>query len=80
MHLQSKGFICSLDYDNKHYQRRKSDLEDQLYKTYGKIEEMEVSFISAKANRHSILAEKRELFSQVIESVEIYKERQTGSG
>ena len=28
----------SLDYEDKHYQRRKTDLENRLYKTYDKIE------------------------------------------
>lgn len=50
--------LDALDYDDKHYQRRKSDLEDRLYKTYDKIEEMEASLVSAKAKRRSILAEK----------------------
>ena len=27
----------SLDYDDKHYQRRKTDLENDLYKTYNKM-------------------------------------------
>ncbi len=29
----------SLDYGDKHYQRRKTDLENNLYKTYDKIDE-----------------------------------------
>ena len=29
----------SLDYEDKHYQRRKTDLENHLYKTYDKIDE-----------------------------------------
>ena len=30
--IQIDGY--SLDYDDKHYQRRKTDLEDRLYRTY----------------------------------------------
>ena len=30
----------SLDYEDKHYQRRKTDLENRLYKTYDKIDEL----------------------------------------
>ncbi len=30
--------IDSLDYEDKHYQRRKTVLENRLYKTYDKIE------------------------------------------
>lgn len=28
----------SLDYEDKHYQRRKTDLENHLYKAYDKID------------------------------------------
>lgn len=41
--------IDSLDYEDKHYQRRKTDLENRLYKTYDKIEEAEELLVSAKA-------------------------------
>ena len=51
--------IDSLDYEDKHYQRRKTDLENRLYKTYDKIEE----------------AEKREFLSQLVDNVQIYEER-----
>ena len=46
----------SLDYEDKHYQRRKTDLENHLYKTYDKIDE----------------AEKREFLSQLVDNVQIY--------
>ena len=49
----------SLDYEDKHYQRRKTDLENHLYKTYDKIDE----------------AEKREFLSQLVDNVQIYEER-----
>ena len=31
----------SLDYEDKHYQRRKTDLENHLYKTYDRIDDAE---------------------------------------
>ena len=46
----------SLDYEDKHYQRRKTDLENHLYKTYDKIDG----------------AEKREFLSQLVDNVQIY--------
>ena len=48
----------SLDYEDKHYQRRKTDLENHLYKTYDKIDEAEELLISAKAKKRSLLADK----------------------
>ena len=50
--------IDSLDYEDKHYQRRKTDLENRLYKTYDKIDEAEEQLVSAKAKRRSLLADK----------------------
>ena len=50
--------IDSLDYEDKHYQRRKADLENRLYKTYDKIEEAEELLVSAKTKRRSLLADK----------------------
>ena len=50
--------IDSLDYEDKHYQRRKTDLENRLYKTYDKIDEAEELLVSAKAKRRSLLADK----------------------
>ena len=51
--------IDSLEYEDKHYQRRKTDLENRLYKTYDKMNE----------------AEKREFLSQLVDNVKIYEER-----
>ena len=48
----------SLDYEDKHYQRRKIDLENHLYKTYDKIDEAEELLVSAKAKKRSLLADK----------------------
>ena len=48
----------SIDYEDKHYQRRKTDLENHLYKTYDKIDDAEELMVSAKAKKHSLLADK----------------------
>lgn len=50
--------IDSLDPDDKHYIKRKSDLDDRLYKRYDKIEELESQLISARAKKTAIEAEK----------------------
>ena len=50
--------LDSIDYEDKHYRRRKADLEERLYKTYDKIEEMEVALVVAKAKKRSILSDK----------------------
>lgn len=48
----------SLDYEDKHYQRRKTDLENHLYKTYDKIDDAEELLVFAKAKKRSLLADK----------------------
>ena len=48
----------SLNYEDKHYQRRKTDLENHLYKTYDKIDEAEELLVSAKTKKRSLLADK----------------------
>lgn len=50
--------IDSLDPDAKHYIKRKSDLDDRLYKMYDKIEELESQLIAARAKKTAIEAEK----------------------
>ena len=50
--------LDSLDYDDKHYKRRKADLDDRLYRTYDKMDEMENLIAEAKAKRRTILADK----------------------
>ena len=50
--------IDSLDYEDKHYQRRKTDLENHLYKTYDKIDDAEELLVSAKVKKRSLLADK----------------------
>lgn len=92
--------IDSLNYEDKHYQQRKTDLENCLYKTYDKIDEVEELLISAKTKKRALLAEKitgdnlhkaliffdklhdqmnevenREFLSQLVDNVQIYKER-----
>ena len=50
--------IDNLNPDDRHYIRRKSDLDDRLYRMYDKIEEMESKLIDARAKKTSIEAEK----------------------
>lgn len=50
--------IDNLDPDDKHYIRRKADLDDRLYRMYDKIEELEEQLIAARAKKTSIEAEK----------------------
>lgn len=50
--------LDNLDYEDKHYQRRKADLEERLSKVYDKIEDDENLLVDAKARKRSILAEK----------------------
>mgnify|MGYP002541556303 FL=1 len=50
--------IDSLDPDDKHYIKRKADLDDRLYKMYDKIEDEESQMIEARAKRQAIEAEK----------------------
>ena len=50
--------LDNLDYEDKHYQRRKADLEERLSKVYDKMEDAENLLVDAKARKRSILAEK----------------------
>ena len=50
--------IDALDYEDKHYKRRKSDLEDRLYKAYDKMDEIENALSGVKAKKRSIMADK----------------------
>ena len=50
--------IDNLNVDDKHYKRRKQDLDDRLYRMYDKIEELESLLIDAKAKKQTIEAEK----------------------
>ena len=50
--------IDSLDPEDRHYIRRKADLDDRLYRMYDKIEEAENLLIEARAKKTAIEAEK----------------------
>ena len=50
--------IDNLNPDDRHYIRRKADLDDRLYRMYDKIEELESQLIDARAKKTSIEAEK----------------------
>ena len=50
--------IDSLDPDDKHYIKRKADLDDRLYKMYDKIEDTENLLIAARAKKTAIEVEK----------------------
>lgn len=50
--------IDSLDPDDRHYIKRKADLDGRLYKMYDKIEEIESQLITARAKKQAIEAEK----------------------
>ena len=44
--------------DDRHYLKRKADLDDRLYRMYDKIEDEESQMIEARAKRQAIEAEK----------------------
>ena len=69
--------IGSLDPDDRHYVRRKADLDDRLYKMYDKIEDTESSLIAARAKKQAIEAEK--LTGDNIYKVLIYFEKLYGA-
>ena len=50
--------IDSLDPDDRHYIKRKVDLDDRLYRMYDKIEEEENLLVEARAKKQAIEAEK----------------------
>jgi len=50
--------IDSLDPDDKHYYKRKSDFDDRLYRMYDKIEDTESLLVAARAKKMAIEAEK----------------------
>ena len=68
--------IDSLDPDDRHYVRRKADLDDRLYKMYDKIEDTESQLIVARAKKQAIEAEK--LTGDNIYKVLIYFEKLYG--
>ena len=50
--------IDGLDPDDRHYIKRKADLDGRLYKMYDRIEEIESQLITARAKKQAIEAEK----------------------
>jgi len=48
----------ALDFDDKHYDRKKRDLNDRLDEAYDKIDELEEQLLSARAKKGAIEAEK----------------------
>lgn len=50
--------IDSLDPDDRHYIKRKADLDDRLYRMYDKIEDVETQLIETRAKKQAIEAEK----------------------
>ena len=68
--------VDSLDPDDRHYVRRKADLDDRLYRMYDKIEDTESSLIAARAKKQAIEAEK--LTGDNIYKVLIYFEKLYG--
>lgn len=65
--------IDSLTPDDRHYIRRKADLDDRLYWMYDKIEDLESKLIEARAKKQVIEADK--LTGDNIYKVMIYFDR-----
>ncbi|MEY8425567.1 recombinase family protein [Lachnospiraceae bacterium 38-14] len=65
--------IDSLDPDDRHYIKRKADLDDRLYRMYDKIENVETQLIETRAKKQAIEAEK--LTGDNIYKVLIYFEK-----
>lgn len=65
--------IDSLDPDDRHYMKRKADLDDRLYRMYDKIEDVETQLIETRAKKQAVEAEK--LTGDNIYKVLIYFER-----
>ena len=56
--VQTDLEIDTLDPDDKHYIKRKADLDDRLYKMYDKIEDTETLLIEDRAKKTAFEAEK----------------------
>ena len=50
--------LDSLDYEDKHFARRKKDLENRLNRNYDKMDEVESLLSDARAKKRSILTDK----------------------
>lgn len=65
--------IDSLDPDDRHYIKRKADLDGRLYRMYDKIEDVETQLIETRAKKQAVEAEK--LTGDNIYKVLIYFEK-----
>lgn len=65
--------IDSLDPDDRHYIKRKADLDERLYRMYDKIEDVETQLIETRARKQAVEAEK--LTGDNIYKVLIYFEK-----
>ena len=65
--------IDSLDPDDRHYIKRKADLDDRLHRMYDKIEDVETQLIETRAKKQTVEAEK--LTGDNIYKVLIYFEK-----
>ena len=65
--------IDSLDPDDRHYIKRKADLDERLYRMYDKIEDAETRLIETRAKKQAVEAEK--LTGDNIYKVLIYFEK-----
>ncbi len=65
--------IDSLNPDDRHYIKRKADLDDRLYRMYDKIENVETQLIETRARKQAVEAEK--LTGDNIYKVLIYFEK-----
>ena len=65
--------IDSLDPDDRHYIKRKADLDDRLYRMYDKIEDVETQLIETRAKKQAVEDEK--LTGDNIYKVLIYFEK-----
>ena len=65
--------IDSLDPDDRHYMKRKADLDDRLYRMYDKIEDVEAKLIETRAKKQAVETEK--LTGDNIYKVLIYFEK-----
>lgn len=65
--------IDSLDPEDRHYMKRKADLDDRFYRMYDKIEDVEEKLIETRAKKQAVEAEK--LTGDNIYKVLIYFEK-----
>lgn len=69
--------IDSLDTEDRHYYKRKEDLDERLYKMYDKIDDIEAELVSAKEKKRTIEADKLtgdNIYKILIYFDELYKD------